>query len=124
MFGKPNEHKALVCLVCDTEITGMDPIYYVNKKKVMKYKDRLSDKNSIEQYGPIDPLLIDQNKVEEFPGLLLSPRHSKKKEKYATCSHCHSGLSKANEGSDSLIKYWIGKNLVIGQIPEKKSCRI
>ena len=108
-----------MCLVCDAEITGTDPVYYVNKEKVMKHKDRLSVQTSIERYGPIDPLLIDQYKVEEFPGLLLSPRHSKKREKYATCSHYHSGLSKAHEGSDSLIKFWVGNNLVIGQIPEK-----
>ena len=84
----------------------------------MKHKDRLSVDNSIEHYGDIDPLLVEQYKVEEFPGLLLSPRCSRKKRSFVTCSHCHSGLSKTNEGSDSLIKFWIGNNLIIVHIPE------
>ena len=93
----PNTQKALVCVICDVTIIGIERKCCLNKKQILKHKHRLSVGRYIGNFvGPVDPLLAEQYHVDSFPELILSPRHSKKGNRYLAHSCCHFGLCDHN----------------------------
>ena len=115
-----NLHKALVCVVCDVEITGTERVCHVSRDKLLKNKDRLSPQRYNENFGgELDPLLVKQYEVDDMPGLLLSPRSSKnQKDKYVACSQCYLSLSNRNCENENPPKHAIANGLAIGYIPK------
>ena len=121
--GNRNIHKGLVCVVCDGQITGTDPVCYLSTDQIDKHRKRLSVQSYNEYFGgEMDPVLAKQYEVDEgdLSGLLLSPRSYRNKEgKFVACSHCHSSMTnKRNLKNENPPKYAIANGLAIGYLPE------
>ena len=93
--GGRNTHKIIACEVCNSQITGTDPVYYLDKDQILKHKNRLSVQSYNEYFGDeFDPVLAKQCGIDGLPGILLSPRSTRNKEgKFVACSHRDSSLS-------------------------------
>ena len=119
--GNNNIHRAIVCLICDSQITGTNPVYYLHKNDILKNKHKLSVQSYNENFGcKMDPLLAKQYEVSGFPGLLLSPRSiSAKEDKLTACSSCYSSIKRqCNIKGENPPKYAIANGLAIGFLPE------
>ena len=92
-----NTHKGLVCVVCEGQITGTNPVCYLSTDQINKHRKRLSVQSYNEYFGgDMDPALAKQYEVDEddLSGLLLSPRSYRNKEgNFVACSHCHSSMT-------------------------------
>ena len=59
--GKRNIHKGLVCVVCDGQITGTDPVCYLDKEQIDKYRKIFSVQSYNECFGgEINPVLLSK----------------------------------------------------------------
>jgi len=87
----PHKHRAIVCIICDCCIIGTEAIRKLTKAQISLHKKRLSV-GSYEEYYDITlkPEVIKQYQinVDDFKGMLLSPRSRKYPDGYATCSVC------------------------------------
>ena len=91
----PHKHRAIVCIICDRCIIGTEAIRKLMKAQISLHKKRLSV-GSYEKYydTTLKPEVIKQYQinVDDFKGMLLSPRSRKYPDGYATCSVCYSGM--------------------------------
>ena len=56
-----NIHKGLVCVVCDGQITGTDPVCYLDKEQIDKYRKIFSVQSYNECFGgEINPVLLSK----------------------------------------------------------------
>jgi len=113
-------HAALVCVICDQFIIGMEPHFWISSKTILKHKDRLS----VQYYAnfsrtTLHPDLISQYQVEDpaLHGVFLSPRAQKRDDCYMCCSTCKNALvnSRAKHKPPRLA---IVNGWMIGQIPK------
>ena len=91
----PHKHRAIVCIICDRCIIGTEAIRKLTKAQISLHKKRLSV-DSYEEYYEITlkPEVTKQYQIniDDFKGMLLSPRSRKYLDGYATCSVCYSGI--------------------------------
>jgi len=91
----PHKHRAIVCIICDRCIIGTEAIRKLTKAQISLHKKRLSVGSYEEYYDTtLKPEVIKQYQinVDDFKGMLLSPRSRKYPDGYATCSVCFSGM--------------------------------
>ena len=110
-----------MCLVCDRLIIGTEIIHALKKDRIEMHQHRLSVKAYEDHYGKkLNPILVQQYSVNDFPGLLLSPRSSQLDENtFECCSECYHSLSTRNKNMTSPPKHAIANDFVIGHLPSE-----
>ena len=91
----PHKHRAIVCIICDRCIIGTEAIRKLTKAQILLHKKRLSVDSYEEYYETtLKPEVTKQYQinVDDFKGMLLSPRSRKYLDGYSTCSVCFSGM--------------------------------
>ena len=74
-----NLHNALVCVICDAGITGIERICHESSNKLLRHKDNVSAQlNNNNNQDKLNSLLVMQYNIDYLPGFLLPPRSSKK----------------------------------------------
>ena len=95
----PHKHRAIVCIICDRCIIGTEAIRKLTKAQISLHKKRLSV-DSYEEYYEITfkPEVTKQYQIniDDFKGMLLSPRSRKYLDGYATCVECFLGQHRHN----------------------------
>ncbi len=87
----PHKHRAIVCIICVRCIIGTEAIRKLTKAQISLHKKRLSVGSYEEYYDTtLKPEVMKQYQinVDDFKGMLLSPRSRKYPDRYATCSVC------------------------------------
>ena len=84
-----------MCIICDRCIIGTEAIRKLTKAQISLHKKRLSVDSYEEYYETtLNPEVTKQYQIniDDFKGMLLSPRSRKYLDGYATCSVCFSGM--------------------------------
>jgi hypothetical protein len=118
----PHKHRAIVCIICDRCIIGTEAIRKLTKAQISLHKKRLSVGSYEEYYDTIlKPEVIKQYQinVDDFKGMLLSPRSRKYPDGYATCSVCFSGMQSHMATKKNPPKFSIANGFVIGSFPQE-----
>jgi hypothetical protein len=111
-------HRALVCIVCDRFIIGMEPVFGITSEKLRKHTHRIGVASYNEYYGTtLKSELVRQYSVEGLSGLLLSPRARCRGDQYDICNACNGAMNKQSRKRDSPPKHVIANGFVIGSIP-------
>ena len=118
----PHKHRAIVCIICDRCIIGTEAIRKLTKGQISLHKKRLSV-DSYEEYYEITlkPEVTKQYQIniDDFKGMLLSPRSRKYLDGYATCSVCYSGMQSHMATKKNPPKFLIANGFVIGSFPQE-----
>ena len=98
-------HQALVCVICNELIIGVEPFCWINKQ-VLRGGD-IKDRLGVERYKyhycvELNDELVCQYTVPGLEGILLSPRskHSAD-EKRTCCEECFKSLTKSRGVNDN-----------------------
>ena len=117
----PHKHRAIVCIICDRCIIGTEAIRKLTKAQISLHKKRLSVDSYKEYYETtLKPEVTKQYQinVDDFKGMLLSPRSRKYLDGYATCSVCFSGMQSHMATKKNPPKFSIANGFVIGSFPQ------
>ena len=117
----PHSHRAIVCIICDCLIIGIETIHKLKTDQILKHRERLSVKKYEEYYGQtLKDEVIKQYRVnvEGLKELLLSPRSRRYQEGFATCACCYKGMSSNKATKTSPPKFAIANGFVIGSLPQ------
>ena len=113
-------HAALVCIICDQFIIGMEPHFWISTKTILKHKHRLSAQ-CFENFSQtsLHPDLVSQYQVEDpqLQGILLSPRAQKQNDSYMCCITCKNALISSRVNSKP-PRFAIANGWMIGYIPK------
>jgi len=118
----PHQHRAIVCIICDRCIIGTEAIRKLTKAQISLHKKRLSVGSYEEYYDTtLKPEVMKQYQinVDDFKGMLLSPRSRKYPDGYATCSVCFSGMQSHMATKKNPPKFSIANGFVIGSFPQE-----
>jgi hypothetical protein len=118
----PHKHRAIVCIICDRCIIGTEAIRKLTKEQISLHKKRLSVDSYKEYYETtLKPEVTKQYQinVDDFKGMLLSPRSRKYLDGYATCSVCFSGMQSHMATKRTPPKFSIANGFVIGSFPQE-----
>ena len=98
-----------MCAICDRLIIGVEHIHLLSKQRILENQHRLNVKMYEEFYGgeKMSSILANQYCVEDFPGLLLSPRSYRDGDNFECCSSYYSSLmpSKAKDAGTKPPKH-------------------
>lgn len=112
-------HKAIVCVVCDCFITGVDPLHWIPSTTLYYHRNVLS--SSYFYSGGLKTLLKLQYKVDDemLSELLLSPRarHNVSSKEFSCCDSCYSVLQELKFRKNP-PKYAISNGFAIGSLPD------
>ena len=117
----PHSHRAIVCIICDCFIIGIETIHKLKIDQIAKHRERLSVKKYEEYYGQaLKAEVIKQYQVniEGLKELLLSPRSRRYHDGFATCACCYKGMSSNKATKTSPPKFAIANGFVIGSLPQ------
>ena len=117
----PHSHRAIVCIICDCFIIGIETIRKLKIDQIAKHRERLSVKKYEEYYGQaLKAEVIKQYQVniEGLKELLLSPRSRRYHDGFATCACCYKGMSSNKATKTSPPKFAIANGFVIGSLPQ------
>ena len=118
----PHKHRAIVCIICDRCIIGTEAIRKLTKAQISLHKKRLSVDSYEEYYETtLKPEVTKQYQIniDDFKGMLLSPRSRKYLDGYATCSVCYSGMQSHMATKKNPPKFSIANGFVIGSFPQE-----
>ena len=116
-IGNNGIHAALVCVVCDRFIIGMEKFHWLGKDVILEHQDRLSVRSYEAFHGvQLPEELKEQYAVQGLEGLLLSPRARKQLDEFMCCSQCHRAMQKSRRGK-APPKFAIANGFAIGSIP-------
>ena len=120
--GEKGVFQALVCIVCDRHIIGTEQVCYLTKEQLLKNKLRLGvesyNKFYMENgYTQLHPELVEQYRVDDMVGLLLSRRSRCETDGYVACQSCRDSIM-THSSYQSPPKYAIANGFVIGHIPK------
>jgi hypothetical protein len=118
----PHKHRNIVGIICDRCIIGTEAIHKLTKVQISLHKKRLSVDSYKEYYKTtIKPEVTKQYQinVDDFKGMLLSPRSRKYLDRYATCSVCFSGMQSHMATKKNPPKFSIANGFVIGSFPQE-----
>ena len=117
----PRSHRAIVCIICDCFIIGIETIHKLKIDQIAKHRERLSVKKYEEYYGQAlkaEVVKQYQVNVEGLKELLLSPRSRRYQDGFATCACCYNGMSSNKATETSPPKFAIANGFVIGSLPQ------
>ena len=117
----PHSHRAIVCIICDCFIIGIEPIQRLKINQIAKHSNRLSVKRYEEYHGQAlkaEVIKQYQVNVKGLIGMLLSPRSRKDQDGYATCAGCYNGMSSNLVTRKTPPKFAIANGFVIGSFPQ------
>ena len=116
-----NNHKACVCIICDSFIIGVEKICWLNEEEIATKSSYLSVDYFQSVTGKmIPPELRNQYMIDDnilLSNLLLSPRAHCNNGNYMSCNTCFSNVKR--RCSTKPPKYAISNGWVIGMIPEE-----
>ena len=103
-INEDGSHQALVCVVCDEVIKGVEPFHWIDEEVLRgdDIKDRLGVERYEEHYRlDLKDELIRQYSLPGLEGMLLSPRSKRSTDKKRTCcEECFKSLTKSQGNSD------------------------
>ena len=116
-----NNHKACVCIICDSFIIGVEKICWLNEEEIATKQSYLSVDYFQSVTGKlIPPKLRNQYKIDDnilLSNLLLSPRAHNNNGNYMSCITCFTNVKRSSATKPP--KYAISNGWVIGMIPEE-----
>jgi len=114
----PLKHRAIVCIICDRFIIGIEAIHKLTKEQILLHERRLSVASYEEYYETkLKSEVTKQYEVNGLKGMLLSPRSRRYCNGYATCTVCNSGMQASMASKKTPPKFAIANGFVIGSFP-------
>ena len=112
-------HRGNVCLICDRSEIGTAAFFdYISRERVLRHKDRLSVESYEREHGILHEMVKEYYAVEDFDGLLLSPRAPRRGDGFLCCSTCRNGLRASRATLVTPPKFSIANNFATGALPE------
>ena len=116
----PHMHRAIVCIICNRFIIGMETIHKLTKEDIGVHSGRLGVKSYEEFYQTtLKDEVKRQYRVQGLQDMLLSPRSRKYPDGYATCSICYSAMQPQMASKKTPPKFAIANGFVIGSFPRE-----